>query len=449
MASNSSGIGVAQVRDLHGLSHRVGERPQDIMGRSRAWMLWLPWAAMAGISVLQYGYSVAATALQGSSGWSATATFWALALWVMFQAGAAALTAALRHRSAVAPSRAMLVGALLCAAGPLTLAYTNGFALAVLGYSVLCGSGAGVVYATCGSTVAKWYPEARGVRIGFVSGAFGYGAVPFIILFAAGLSPANHAAIFTIVGVVVLAVVALCGFFFRDPPLGWWPPHVDPKLWAVDKRINRSLLNNAPAVRQYAPGQAVRTTAFVVIYVIMVFAAAAFLLAVAYVPIIAVSNGFSTVVAASAIGLLAVVSGGGRAVACHISNRFGRRQTLSAALLLAGCADLGLVYSASIHQAAPFVLFAALSGLAGGAFYPLLASLVADYFGERNAVRNFGLVYSAKLFGGLIGIGLPAFLVSSRALMGVFVAAGLIGLCAAVTTRLLHRPGLLVSQLAR
>ena len=198
MASNSLGIAVAEVRDLHGLSHRVGERPQDIMGRSRAWMLWLPWAAMAGISVLQYGYSVAATALQGSSGWSATAAFWILALWVMFQAGAAALTAALRHRSAVAPSRAMLVGALLCAAGPLTLAYTNAFGLAVLGYSVLCGSGAGVVYATCGSTVAKWYPEARGLRIGFVSGAFGYGAVPFIILFAAGLSPADHAATFAI-----------------------------------------------------------------------------------------------------------------------------------------------------------------------------------------------------------------------------------------------------------
>ena len=117
--------------------------------------------------------------------------------------------------------------------------------------------------------------------------------------------------------------------------------------------------------------------------------------------------------------------------------------------MLAGCADLGLVYSASIHQAAPFVLFAALSGLAGGAFYPLLASLVADYFGERNAVRNFGLVYSAKLFGGLIGIGLPAFLVSSPALMGVFVAAGIISLFAAVTTRLLHRPGHVISRLPR
>jgi MFS family permease len=87
------------------------------------------------------------------------------------------------------------------------------------------------------------------------------------------------------------------------------------------------------------------------------------------------------------------------------------------------------------------VVFAALSGMAGGAFYPLFASLVADYFGERNAVRNFGMVYSAKLFGGIIGVGLPALLVASRGLTMLFVAAGLLSLCAAVMTRLLHRPG--------
>ena len=157
MTSNSHGVAVAEVRDMHGRSYRVGERPQDIMGRSRAWMLWLPAAAMAGISVLQYGYSVAAIALQPAG----TAAFWVLALWVMFQAGAAALTAALRHHSAVAPSRAMLVGALLCAAGPLTLAFTDSLGLAVLGYSVLCGSGAGIVYATCSSTVARCAPSGR------------------------------------------------------------------------------------------------------------------------------------------------------------------------------------------------------------------------------------------------------------------------------------------------
>ena len=441
MAHTSAPVAVVEVRDLHGRSYRVGQRPHDIIGHSRRWMLWLSWAAIAGIGVLQYGYGVAVTALHVTNGTSATGALWVLALWVVFQAGAAAPTAALSHHFAVAPARAVLVGALLCAAGPLTLAYTDSLVLAVLGYSVLCGTGAGIVYATCASTVAKWYPEERAVRVGFVTGAFGYGAVPFIALFAAVLTPGNRAEIFAVVGVCVLLVVAVCGALLRDPPPGWWPPEIDPKLWAIDKRVNRSLRNNVPAVRQYSPGEAVRTPAFLLMYLILVFAAAASLLAIVYVPIVAMSHGFSLAVGASAVGLLAVVNGAGRSVAGRISDRFGRRQTLSAALLLEGCAQLGLVYSASVGQPIPFVVFAALSGMAGGAFYPLFASLVADYFGERNAVRNFGMVYSAKLFGGIIGVGLPALVVASNGLTMLFVAAGLLSLCAAVMTRLLHRPG--------
>ena len=441
MSPTSAPVAVVEVRDLHGRSYRVGERPHDIIGHSRTWMLGLSWAAMAGIGVLQYGYGVAVTALHATDGSSVTGALWVLALWVVFQAGAAAPTAALSHRFALAPSRAVLVGALLCAAGPLTLAYTDSFALAVLGYSVLCGTGAGIVYATCTSTVAKWYPEQRAVRVGFVTGAFGYGAVPFIALFAAVLTPGNRAEIFAGVGVCVLIVVAVTGVLLRDPPAGWWPPEIDPKLWAIDKRVNRSLRNNVPAMRQYSPVEAVRTPAFVVMYLILVFAAAASLLAIVYVPFVALSHGFSLAIGASAVGLLAVVNGAGRSVAGRISDRFGRRQTLSAALLLEGCAQLGLVYSASVGQPAAFVAFAALSGMAGGAFYPLFASLVADYFGERNAARNFGVVYSAKLFGGIIGVGLPALVVASDGLTHLFVAAGLLSLCAAVMTRLLHRPG--------
>jgi MFS family permease len=441
MADTPTPIAVAEVRDLHGRSYRIGERAHDIIGHPRRWMLWLSWAAMAGIGVLQYGYGVAVTALHVTSGSSATGALWVLALWVVFQAGAAAPTAALSHRFQLAPSRAVLVGAILCAAGPLTLAYTDSLVLAVLGYSVLCGTGAGIVYATCTSTIAKWYPEERAVRVGCVTGAFGYGAVPFIALFAVVLTPGNRAEIFAAVGVCVLVVVALCGVLLRDPPPGWWPPEIDPKLWAIDKRVNRSLRNNVPAVRQYEPGEAVRTPAFVVMYLILVFAAAASLLAIVYVPFVAMSHGFSLGIGAAAVGLLAVVNGAGRSVAGRISDRFGRRQTLSAALLLEGCAQLGLVYAASVGQSAAFVVFAALSGMAGGAFYPLFASLVADYFGERNAVRNFGMVYSAKLFGGVIGVGLPAFVVASDGLTMLFVGAGLLSLCAAVMTRLLHRPG--------
>jgi MFS family permease len=119
------------------------------------------------------------------------------------------------------------------------------------------------------------------------------------------------------------------------------------------------------------------------------------------------------------------------------------------ALLVQGSAQLGLVYSASTAVPVAFIGFAALSGLAGGAFYPLVASLVADYFGEPSAVRNFGAVYSAKLFGGVIGIGLPALLIATQHLPLAFLVAGVVSLGAAVMTRLLHRPGLPVLGLPR
>ncbi|MCW2550761.1 MAG: transporter [Mycobacterium sp.] len=440
---------VVEIRDLRGRSYRVGERPQDLIGCSRTCMLAFAWVAMAGIGVLQYGYGVALMALHVTSGKSLTGALWVLALWVVFQAGAAAPTAVLSHRFALTPARAVPIGALLCAAGPLTVAHTDNLVLAVLGYSVLSGTGAGIVYATCTATVAKWYPEKRAARVGLVTGAIGCGAVPFIVAFAVALTPANRTGIFTAVGVIVLVVVAQCGALLQDPPAGWWPSEIDPRQWAIDKKLNRSLRHNVTPLRQYAPREAIRTPAFVVMYLILVIAAAASLLAAVYIPIIAISHGFPLSIAALAIGLLAIVNGAGRSVAGRLSDRFGRRQTLTAALLVEGCAQLGLVYSASIAAPATFVVFAALCGLAGGAFYPLVASLVADYFGEPSAARNFGLVYSAKLFGGLIGVGLPALLGASQHLMIPFVVAGLLSLCAAVMTRMLHRPGLPIVCLPR
>jgi MFS family permease len=446
MMSGGDGISVLQIR-AHGCSYRIGERPHDIMARSRSWMLWLPWAAMASISVLQYGYGIAVIAVQQPQGPATAGAFWVLALWVVFQAAATAATPVLRQRLGIGPSTAMSIGALLSAIGPLTLSCTGNLGLTLFGYSVLCGTGAGIVYATCLATVAHWYPEQRGAKVSLVSGAFGCGGVPFVVLFASVLDPHNLGPVFTAVGLCVLVVLTVCGPFFRDPPSDWWPAEIDPRLWVFDKRMNRSLLGNAPAIRQYWPSETVRTSAFVFIYLIVVVATAATLLTIVYLPSIAVAHGLPLAVGAAAVGVLALVHGGGRSIASRFSDRFGRRQTLGLALGTEGFALLGLAYWASAGSAVGLVSFAALSGLAGGAFYSLFINLVADYFGERSAVGNFGLVYSAKIFGGLIGVGLPAMLIPSGQFGTAFVAIGLICLCTAIVPRLLQRPGYPVCNL--
>ena len=53
---------------------------------------------------------------------------------------------------------------------------------AYIGYAVLGGIGSGMVYSSCINIVAKWYPEKKGWRTGFVNGGWAYGAVPFILV---------------------------------------------------------------------------------------------------------------------------------------------------------------------------------------------------------------------------------------------------------------------------
>ncbi len=47
---------------------------------------------------------------------------------------------------------------------------------------MLGGIGSGMVYSSCINIVAKWYPEKKGWRTGFVNGGWAYGAVPFILV---------------------------------------------------------------------------------------------------------------------------------------------------------------------------------------------------------------------------------------------------------------------------
>lgn len=432
---------VREVRDFYGRHYRVGESPEQLTGRSRAWMLWLPWGAMAAVSVLQYGYGALVPSLQQAYGWTLVEALWVLAVWAAFQAGVAVPAVWVRERRRVAPSRTMAAGGLLCLAGVVGLAHAGSLTGALLTYGVLGGTGAGLVYATCVTTVSRWWPEKRGVRIGAVTGAFAYGCVPFLVLVGLGVPDGHLTALLDVTGVVVALVVVGTGLLFRDPPPSWWPAELDPQVWAVDRRLNRSLPGNVPARVQYTPGEALRTGVLPLMYAILVSVTAVSLLGVAALASLGADAGLGTGVVVLGVGALALVSGLGRTVASHASDRLGRRRTLRLVLTVEGLAQFGLVLAAVTGHAGWFVGAALLAGLGGGAFYPLVGSLVLEYFGERRALANYGVVYSAKAFGALLGIGLASLLITSAGYETAFAAAGCLALVSAASTGFLHRPG--------
>ncbi|WP_028927417.1 MFS transporter [Pseudonocardia acaciae] len=426
------------VHDCYGRRYLLRNTRSDIAGRESA--TWLAWPPMAAVGVLQYGYGAAAPALMERNGWSLVTVFWLLAAWTVCQAGVGFPVAFLRERGWIGLRTVMLSGAVLCAAGVLALARSPGLLGALLGYSVLGGVGAGLVYAACSSTVAKWHPERVASQVSVVTGAFAYGTVPFALAAVVRLDGTNLEHALTVTAVLMVLIVGGFGLFFRDPPQGWWPEWLDPGQWALAHAPGRRA--NPPAIRQYTPPKALHTAALAVMYLILLAAGAVSLFDAAFLVVFGLSTGTTVGFIALAAGLLVGVNGASRAVAVRISDRIGRGRTLKLVLLLQAVAQLALALAAGTSSGGPLVVAAVLAGLGGGGFYPLFASLARDYFGDRRALEVHAVVYSAKALGGVIGVGLAAMAVMAWGFTVVFVIAAAVALASAAATSALHRPGL-------
>jgi MFS family permease len=403
-------------------------------------MVWLPWAAMMAVSVYEYGFGAAEEALREAHHWSMSQTFWLLAIWAFFQAGIAFPAGKLREKGIVSARVAMIAGAVLSAIGFFSLTQGN-MVFAYLGFAVCGGIGAGLVYATCINLVGKWYPERRGAKTGFVNGGFAYGAVPFIFIFSYALHPTTYVWVLDLVAVYMLVVVAACGMLFRDPPKNWWPAEINPVAWADSKAGAESLKKNPPAARQYTTIEAVKTGMLPLMWLSLGISAGVSLFGISYMVPFAKDLGFGPLIAASSAGVLSVINGTGRTVTGWLSDRFGRKQTLLAVLLVEALSLVGLLYAGNAGSEIAFLGFAFLVGFGGGAFYPMFASLTPDYFGENNNASNYGLIYSSKLLGSIVGIGLGASIIDSWGYTGAYWLAATSALVSAIIALMFRQPG--------
>ncbi|WP_084962557.1 hypothetical protein [Thermoactinospora rubra] len=439
------------VRDWRGRTYLVGPVPAD-----RRRLFWLAWAAMAAIGPLQYGYAALLTRDRPG-----LAT---LAAWILCQAVTALPALHLVRRGRLGVRTALAAGAVLSALGLATLAvatstpgsftfgtpgsFTSGtpaivtadaglpasslaaaslepgsLLLTLLGYAVLGGLGAGLVYAVCTEVIAAWHPERPATRVGLVTGAFGYGALPVVVW--AGLDPATLPLAFATAAVIAALAVGAAARALRLPPPRWWPDTVDPRRHALDP----SILRRTPsAVRQFSLAAALRTPALAVLAGILVCAGA-----VSIFDVVAVA----ATGAWGPLALLIALNGAGRALAMRWSEAWGRKRVLAAVLALLA---LGQPLLAAGLSAPPLLWAGAVAaGLGGGSFYPLVASLVRDFFGVEQVGRIHAVVYSAKAAAGIAAAALAALSLAAPA--PALLAAALVAVLPAVASTRLRAPG--------
>ncbi|GHJ41478.1 OFA family MFS transporter [Streptomyces sp. TS71-3] len=439
---DAAGIAYREVTDSMGRMYRVGESDREILGYSRKLMVYLPWVAMMAISVFEYAYGSAEDVLSSAHGWTQSNTFWILSVWTFFQAGVSFPTGWMREKGILTARRAMLTGSVLALLGFLAISHFHNVWLAIVGFGVLGGAGSGFVYSTCINMVGKWFPEKRGGKTGFVNGGFAYGSLPFIFIFNFAFDTSNYKTVLDLIGVFVLVVVALCGWFFKDPPKNWWPAEVDPLKYAqANKKTARSLAKNPPATKQYTPIEALKTGQLPLIWVLLVITAGVSIFGISFQVPFAKDVGFGPLVAANSAGILSVVNGVGRGVVGWLSDLWGRKTALIFVILVLGFSQWGILWAGNMNNEALFLIFAFFSGFGGGAFYPMFASLTPDYFGENNNATNYGIAYSGKVVSGLFGGGIGSMVIDRWGYDGAYTTAGVISLVAAGLALFLRNPG--------
>ena len=169
-----------------------------------------------------YAWSFFQTLLVRQLGWTFTETAWAFSLTILSLGTSAAWAGALLPK--VGPRRLAVTGSVMFSVGYMLASLAlkwDMLALFYVGYGVIGGAGIGLGYVTPVATVAKWFPDKKGLATGIVVMGFGVGA----FLLSKGLAPllVSHLAgdlsqVFLGLGVIFACVLIPCSLLLSNPP---------------------------------------------------------------------------------------------------------------------------------------------------------------------------------------------------------------------------------------
>jgi OFA family oxalate/formate antiporter-like MFS transporter len=258
-------------------------------------------------------------------------------------------------------------------------------------FGVIGGLGNGFGYVTPFAVMAKWFPDKRGLAVGIAVGGYGAGSAIFGPLSQLVLIPKyGLPATFQILGVIFLVMTMIGAVLLRNPPLGYCPEGWSPA--AV----------KAAAARDFTPAQVLRTRNFYLMWAGYALGCSAGLMVISQLVPFAKSVG----IAADALATMTLVIGAcgnasGRILSGWMSDRLGRINVLRVMIGILIVA-MPALYAAGGNVALLYPMVFVVYWCYGTQI-SVNGAAAADFWGLRNAGMNYGLLFTAFAFAGIVG----------------------------------------------
>ena len=352
-----------------------------------------------------YAWSFFQTMLVRDSGWTFSQTAAAFSITIFTLGVSAALAGQALPR--LGPRFLAVMGSVLFSGGYLiaSLALSlDSIWLFYLGYGVIGGAGIGMGYVTPVATVAKWYPDRKGLVTGIVVMGFGVGA----FLLSKGLAPllivraqGDLQLVFLWLGIFFACVLIPCSLVLSDPP-ETGAPRPGPRRAPTVK------LPPAEKVEPAAPY--LRTSQFGIMWTVFFFNIAAGISVISFQSELlqevwgladpAIGPAKLAEYGATLIAVSSLCNGVGRLFWGLLSDRLGRVSVFRILL-----ASQMVVFGILMTETNPWIFSALVCYvlLCFGGGFATMPSFIVDVFGSKNMSKIYGTVLTAWSAAGIIG----------------------------------------------
>ena len=346
---------------------------------------WIVVAAGVGINLafgILYAWSIFGSELQKTLNWTKTQSSipYTVAI-IMF---AVMMIPAGRLQDKIGPRKVATIGGVLIGAGCLLASVMPSLLGLTLTFGVLAGSGIGLGYASTTPAAVKWFPpEKKGLISGIVVGGFGLASLYIVPLSKFLLQEYGIFPSFRILGILFLMITLPLAQFVNNPEKPVQSSNPAAKKPAADLTV----------------GQMLKTKEFYLLWFMFFAGATGGLMTIGSLKTI-VAKLLGDGVGFQLVAFAAIANALGRPVAGAVSEKFGRGKTMAVLYVMQA---LALFFFNSLTSY--FLVFGAACMIyfSYGAMLAVYPSAAADNYGTKNLGINYGILFSAWGFGGVIG----------------------------------------------
>ena len=351
-----------------------------------------------------YAWSFFQTMLVRQAGWTFSQTAWAFSITIFTLGVSAAWAGQVLPR--LGPRKLAVIGSILFSGGYLVAAAAlrlDMLPLFYIGYGVIGGAGIGLGYVTPVATVAKWFPDHKGLVTGIVVMGFGVGA----FLLSKGLAPLlvlrtgeDLAEVFLWLGITFACLLIPCSLLLSDPPV---PSD-------LVKSVAGPAAETAPAEDDTAVRTYLGSQQFVFMWIVFFFNIAAGITVISFQSELlqevwglsdpSLEPATLAEYGATLIAISSLCNGVGRLFWGLLSDRIGRVKVFRILL-----ASQMVVFGVLMTETNPWIfsILVCYVLLCFGGGFATMPPFVLDVFGSRKMSSIYGAVLTAWAAAGIVG----------------------------------------------